>query len=304
VNVGAHLPLADFGDGTPSAADLLAYARVAAACGMTTLSANDHLVWSRPWLDGPTALACVAGAAEGLALATSITLPVVRHPVVVAKTLSSLAAIAPGQVVGGLGPGSSHGDLAAVGVDSDSRWARFDEAFALVRALVHGEPAPAGTYYQARDVQLAPLGTRPPQVWFASWGSEHRLAAMAAVADGWFASAYNATPAHYQATRARLDDHIAAAGRDPADVPDAVATAWLYVTERRSEADQLVTEVLAPTLRRDPATLAHLPIGGAEHCVQALDAYAAAGAREVLVWPLRNAVGQLELLAGALAAAG
>jgi alkanesulfonate monooxygenase SsuD/methylene tetrahydromethanopterin reductase-like flavin-dependent oxidoreductase (luciferase family) len=300
VKVGAHLPLADFGDGTPTATDLVHYARVAVGCGMSTLSANDHLVWGRPWLDGPTALASVAAEADRMTLATSITLPVARHPVVVAKTLTSLAAMARGAVVGGLGPGSSRADLAAVGLPFEERWARFDEAFTVVRALVRGEPAAAGTYYRADDVLLAPLGERPPQVWFASWGSEHRLAAMAAVADGWFASAYNATPEHYRATRSRLDEHLRAAGRDPATVPDAVATTWLYVTERRAEAEHVLVEVLAPVLGRDPATLGHLPIGGAEHCAAALDAYAQAGAREVLVWPLRDPVRQLEKVTGVL----
>lgn len=31
----------------------------------------------------------------------------------------------------------------------------------------------------------------PPQVWFGSWGSDRRLAAMASVSDVWLASAYN-----------------------------------------------------------------------------------------------------------------
>ena len=299
MRIGAHLPLADFGDGTPSVLDLVHYARVAAGCGMSTLSANDHLVWGLPWLDGPTALAAVAAAAEDLTLATSIALPVVRHPVVVAKTLTSLAAIARGRVVGGLGPGSSRADLAAVGLDFDERWARFDEAFAIVRALVHGEPATAGRYYRPDDVRLAPLPDRAPQVWFGSWGSEQRMAVMAAVADGWFASAYNATPDAYRETRARLDGHLTTAGRDPAAVPDAVATTWAYVTERRPEAEHLLTEVLAPVLKRDPAVLAHLPIGGAEHCAEAIAAYARAGAREVLLWPLRDPVRQLEKLTAA-----
>ena len=84
MDLGAHLPLADFGDGTPSIDGLRDYVRAARDLGYTTVSANDHLVWQRPWLDGPTALAAVVGDAGPMALATSIALPVVRHPVVVA----------------------------------------------------------------------------------------------------------------------------------------------------------------------------------------------------------------------------
>ena len=294
MRIGAHLPLADLGDGTPTDEDLRTYASSAKDLGYATLSANDHLLWGKPWLDGPTSLASVASEAGDLTLATSITLPVVRHPVVVAKMLTTLASLATGRVVGGLGPGSSRADYAAVGVPFDERWARFDEALPTVRALVRGEPTTQGTYYGAES-RLAPIPDRPPEVWFGSWGSDRRLAAMAAVADGWFASAYNATPLQYAEARARLDGHLQSAGREPADFPDSIATVWLFVTDGRSEAEHVLNDVLAPTLHRDPEKLGHLPIGSAQHCSEALAAYAAAGAREVLLWPIRDSLRQLEL---------
>ena len=238
-------------------------------------------------------MACVAASAGTLTLATSITLPVVRHPVVVAKMLTSLAAMAQGPVVGGLGPGSSQADYAAVGVPFDQRWARFDEAFRLVRALVRGEPTVPGPFYPV-EARLAPLPAPPPEIWFGSWGSDRRLAALAAVADGWFASAYNATPLQFAQARSRLDDHLRTAGREPTAFPDAVATTWLYVTDDRQQAQHMLTEVLAPTLGRDPATLGHLPVGGPEHCAQALAAYEAAGVRELVLWPLGDPIRQLE----------
>ncbi len=293
MRLGVHLPLADLGDGQPSALDLRAYVSTARELGFATVAANDHLIWRHPWLDGPTALASVVSAAGDMVLATSITLPVVRHPVVVAKTLTTLATLAQGPVVGGLGPGSSRVDYDAVGLPFEERWARFDEALGLVRALVRGEPAESGRFY-AVDNRLAPLSDPPPQVWFGSWGSDRRLAAMAALADGWFASAYNATPGQYAEARSRLDSHLRAAGREPDSFPDAIATMWLHVTENRREAEDLLTDVLAPALNRDPAQLTHLPIGGAQHCAEVLAGYAAAGAREVLIWPIRDALNQLE----------
>lgn len=293
MRLGAHLPLADLGDGLPTGADLITYATVARDLGFTTLSANDHLVWRHPWLDGPTALAVVARAAGDMVLATSISLPVVRHPVVVAKALSTLAALAEGPVVGGLGPGSSRADYDAVGIPFEERWARFDEALRLVRALLHGDPGSPGTHY-AFGSGIAPAPDPAPAVWFGSWGSDLRIAAMAAVADGWFASAYNASPEKYGEIRARLDQHLQAAGRDPATFPDAVATAWFYVSDSRPEAERVLADVLAPALGRDPSQLTDLPVGGSQHCAEVLARYAAAGAREVLVWPVRDAARQLE----------
>ena len=300
MRLGAHLPLADFGQGVLPLPELTRYVTEARDLGFTTISANDHLFWRHPWLDGPTALASVAAAAGGMTLATSITLPVVRHPVIVAKTLSSLAVLADGPVIGGLGPGSSRVDYDAVGVPYDERWARFDEAMRCVVSLVRGEPTEAGRFYPAVST-LAPLSDPRPQIWLGTWGSDRRIAATAPLADGWLASAYNATPAQYAEARARLDGHLRSDGRDPTTFPDAVATTWLFVTESPQEAEHMLTEVLAPTLNRDPAVLRHLPIGSPEHCAQALADYAAAGAREVLLWPLRDPLSQLQHAAAILA---
>jgi alkanesulfonate monooxygenase SsuD/methylene tetrahydromethanopterin reductase-like flavin-dependent oxidoreductase (luciferase family) len=230
-----------------------------------------------------------------MALATSIALPVVRHPVVVAKTLSSLASLTESRVIGGLGPGSSQADYDAVDVPFGERWARFDEAMSVVRTLVRGEAVSEGRFYGPAG-PLAPVRDPAPEVWFGSWGSDRRLGALATVADGWFASAYNATPEQYAAARARLDGHLEAAGRDATTFPDAIATAWALVTTRAGERERVLRDLLGPLLGRDPATLGNLPIGSSAQCAEALAAYAEAGAGMMLLWPLRDARAQLERL--------
>jgi hypothetical protein len=56
VEYGAHLPLIDQAAGRSLPA-LKAYVRAAAALGFRYLCANDHLLFSRPWLDGLDRLA-------------------------------------------------------------------------------------------------------------------------------------------------------------------------------------------------------------------------------------------------------
>jgi alkanesulfonate monooxygenase SsuD/methylene tetrahydromethanopterin reductase-like flavin-dependent oxidoreductase (luciferase family) len=298
MDLGVHLPLADLGQGIPGGAELRAFTAQAAELGFAILSANDHLVWRRPWLAAPTTLASVPGRAGGMTLATSVALPAVRHPVVLAKAIASLAVLADGPVIAGLGPGSSADDFRAVGVPFGERWARFDEGLRLVRALLRGEPTTGAHYYPADGLRLDPLPAEPPQVWFGSWGSDVRLRRMAAAADGWLASAYNTTPERFADARARLDGHLLAAGKDPAAFPDAVATAWMYVTHEAGEAADVLENVLAPLLGRDPAGLAaQLPVGSPEHCIELLLAYARAGAGRILVWPVRDPRRQLEVFA-------
>ena len=69
---------------------------------------------------------------------------------------------------------------------------------------------------------------------------------------------------------------------------------WFFVTDSRSEAASVLTDVLAPVLHRDPAQLTHLPVGSAQHCAEVLAEYAEAGAGEVLLWPVRDSLRQLE----------
>jgi alkanesulfonate monooxygenase SsuD/methylene tetrahydromethanopterin reductase-like flavin-dependent oxidoreductase (luciferase family) len=270
MRLGVHLPVADLGDGLPTAAALRDYVLAARDTGFDTVAANDHLRWRRPWLDGLGALAAVAADAGAMTLATTVALPVVRHPAVLAAALTSLAALHPGPVVAGIGPGSGRADYAAVGIPFAERWSRFDAAARELRGLVG-------------DTDL----------WYASWGSPARLRALADDADGWIASGYNARPSAYAAARAALDGHLRAAGRDPAAFPDLIATVWLQVTDSAAEADGLLRDVLAPALGRDPADLGHLPVGPPEHCARVLADYAAAGARRVLLWPLRDGIRQL-----------
>jgi len=272
MRLGVHLPVADFGDGLPTATALRDYVLAARDTGFDTVAGNDHLRWRLPWLDGLGALAAVAADAGPLTLATTVALPVVRHPAVLASALTSLAALHPGPVVAGIGPGSGRADYAAVGIPFAERWSQFDAA--------------------ARELRLLLADSGLP-LWYASWGSPERLRALAADADGWIASGYNARPSAYAAARATLDGHLRAAGRDPAGFPDLIATVWLQVTDSAAEADALLRDVLGPALGRDPADLVHLPVGPPEHCARVLADYAAAGARRVLLWPLRGGLRQL-----------
>ena len=85
---GAHLPILNLGV-PPSLDRLTSFARTAVGAGYRLLSANDHLVFRRPWLDGLAALAAVVEASGDLTLATTIALPVVRGPAPLAKAAAA-----------------------------------------------------------------------------------------------------------------------------------------------------------------------------------------------------------------------
>ena len=131
-------------------------------------------------------------------------------------------------------------------------------------------------------------------MWYGCWGSQARLRALAADADGWIASGYNACPrVSTRRPAPRSTDTCAPWAATRTAFPDLIATVWLQVTDSAAEGDALLRDVLGPALGRDPADLGHLPVGPPEHCARVLTDYAAAGARRVLLWPVRDGIRQL-----------
>jgi hypothetical protein len=107
---------------------------------------------------------------------------------------------------------------------------------------------------------------------------------VARLGDGWLASAYNTTPSRLAAARATLPD-----------LPCALATMWMYVTDDPRDRDARLA-ALAAMLNRPVDELAgRCLVGPAVHCATVVRAYADAGVDELFVWPLADPERQLEV---------
>jgi alkanesulfonate monooxygenase SsuD/methylene tetrahydromethanopterin reductase-like flavin-dependent oxidoreductase (luciferase family) len=306
VELGVHLPLMRFGEEPLSLARLTGTVDAARDLGFAAISANDHFVFQTPWLDGPTALASMIERSGKMTLATTLSLAVLRGPIPLAKALAAIDVLSEGRLVAALGPGSSERDYRVLGIPFEERWKRFDEAVALLRALLKGDrpPEPSRHYPVTPDVELAPGPWRQDGIplWIGSWGSSAGLARVANAGDGWLASAYNTTPERFSAGRTALADALEERGREAHGFPNALATMWTWVSKDRAEAHRVLANVLAPLLGRDPDELGgQVCVGPAEHCAELLSRYAEAGCERVYVWPLGDEPRQLELVAEALA---
>jgi len=299
MDFGAHLPLMDFGGHPFTLEHLVGFTKTAARLGFRAVSVNDHMVFSVPWLDGPTALAAIMEHSGDMTLATTVALPVLRGPVPLAKTLGAIDRLSGGRLVAAVGPGSSKQDYEVVGLDFEERWARFDEAIQALRALWRrdGEPF-LGRFYSTDGISLDPRPAQldGPPIWVGCWGSDAGLRRVARLADGWLASAYNTTPelfgVAWQALRGQLTEHH----KDPETFPNALATMWCYITDDRAEADRILRERVISTVRRPEETLRErLPIGPPELFAEKLSEFARAGVQRVFIWPVADEQRQLEL---------
>jgi alkanesulfonate monooxygenase SsuD/methylene tetrahydromethanopterin reductase-like flavin-dependent oxidoreductase (luciferase family) len=278
VELGVHLPLMEFGAEGQSLARLARAVDTARECGFAALSANDHFLFGTPWLDGPTALAAMVERSGAMELATTVTLVSLRGPVPLAKALAALDVLSDGRVIAGVGPGSSERDYDAIGVPFEDRWPRFEAAVTTLRELLR------------EDGPLAPAPRRPGGVpiWIGSWGSAAGMRRVARLGDGWLASAYNTRPDAFRVAKESLPDGF----------PSALATMWTWITEDAREADRVLTDVLAPLLKRDADSLRdRLCIGPAAKCAELLSRFAEAGCDRVYLWPLGDEPRQIELAA-------
>ena len=299
MDFGLHLPLIDFGGNSFTLDGLMRYAETGEQLGFSALAANDHLVFSRPWLDGLTALATVLSHSGHMDLATTVSLPVVRGPVPLAKALGAIDRLSGGRLIACVGPGSSARDYATVGIPFEERWKRLDEAIPTLRALLSRENSVfKGTFYNTQGIRLEPFPAQEPTppIWVGSWGSRAGLQRVARLGDGWLASGYNTTPELFAKAWQQLQQFLVEVGKDPSSFPHAIASMWLYISEKESEAERMLHEILAPALNRPVGELRErLPIGSALHCARKLAAYQHVGVQRIYLWPLANELEQIRI---------
>ena len=135
--VGIRPPLAVFEHGT---GPLRAFVEQVDAAGLDHLCVGDHVSFRDGYgYDGlvqATALAVLSP----LPVHTAVYLLLLRNPVTVARQLSSLAQLAPGRLVFGVGLGGDDPhELEVCGVDPRTRGRRMNDCLAIVRALLAGE---------------------------------------------------------------------------------------------------------------------------------------------------------------------
>lgn len=293
---GVHLPLMDLGGQRFAIDHLVDYVETATALGFEAVSANDHVVFGAPWLDGPTALAAVVSCSGNARLFTTVANPVVRGPVMLTKVLAGLDVMSGGRVVAALGPGSSDRDYASVGVPFEERWQRFEEAVSATRALLLGGSF-EGHFY-AVEGPLEPLSAQPsgPPLWVGSWGSDAGLRRAVRLGDGWLASAYNITPGQFRDRWDMVQKLLGEARRDPADFANGIATMWFHIDDRR--ANDVLEERLAPVIHRPSEQLRErLAFGPAEAVVEKLIAFRDAGVQWMFLWPVADDIEQLQRFA-------
>jgi alkanesulfonate monooxygenase SsuD/methylene tetrahydromethanopterin reductase-like flavin-dependent oxidoreductase (luciferase family) len=265
----------------------------AEAMGFDHAWTYDHIAWrtlrDSPWFAAVPTLTAAALATSTIRLGTLVASPNFRHPVPFARELITLDDVSGGRITAGLGAGGEGWDATILGQAPWSpreRADHFAEFVSLLDLVLRGPTTTvAGEHYSADAAPNRPGCVQQPRVPFAIAATGDRGMRLAVEhADIWVTNgprSHTGAPlaapdgaAVVRSQMQRLDDHCAAAGRDPASLQRLAVTGarldaglgsvatWQATRAAYDEAGitDLVVHWPRPTepYQGDPAILEHL----------------------------------------------
>jgi len=233
LNFGAWIPTYAWHDDSGGAANVCRIAESIRKCEEYGIDiwVIDHLLsapglYGNAWLEPLNVLSFAAALTSRVKLATGILVLPVRHPVVLAKEISTLCHLSNNRYVFGVGPGWYAREFEVTGSRIEERGKRTDEIIeAVILLLSRPNATYRGRYYQFEDVTIDPRPSKLPEIW-VSGGSrvpdpnEHDLPVIAntvmdrIVRAGNWISRCSGTQEWVKRDWGLLQDHARAMGRD------------------------------------------------------------------------------------------
>ena len=239
-----------------------------------------ELVYS-PAVEPTVGMAYALARTTRLKVGTSVAVLPGRHPVLVAKQLASLAALAPKRVLPAFGLRSAIPAEREVFVVPDGeRAAVFDESLRVLRsALVEDSATYSGRYFSVTGAAVAPRPVPPLDIWLGG-SAPAAFRRIGELGDGWLGSFL--TPPEARAGREAIERAAAQAGREIE--PDHFGISLAVV-------DGEVPAELAAAVRRRRPDLdpGELIAAGWDRLHRQLDAYIDAGLTKFVIRPAGGA---------------
>jgi alkanesulfonate monooxygenase SsuD/methylene tetrahydromethanopterin reductase-like flavin-dependent oxidoreductase (luciferase family) len=315
IKLGVHIPVMGFTSNQPTKEQIISLAQYAETLGYNSLSINDHIVFHTSWLDAISTLSAVAASTRHILVGTSILNIVVRNPIVCAKALAAIDILSSGRLFAGVGPGSYRGDYEACGIDFNERWSRFSEALQMIVMILtssnnnNGKDmlfAYKGRYYTLKDALLTPKPVQKPHppIYVGSWGSEVGLKRLAKYSNGWMASAYNITPAKFKEKWNFLLAYRKSLGKEEDELFDnSIVSMFGYIHDDKDKVHKVVSEILAPALRRPAEDLEQMLLfGSIDDCLRKVRNFVDAGVKRVHFWPVLDYEDQIRIFKNGMSA--
>jgi len=235
-----------------------------------------------------------------LRLGTSVLLTVLRNPVQLAKSLSTLDHLSRGRLTVGIGlgvGGSGAGNDSIFGATDGRRVRRFVEGIEVMKAL-WTEPGASfqGSFWRFQEVAMEPKPVQKPHppIWFGAH-REPALRRAVKYGDGWMGAGSSSTTTFIKESallRRLLDE----ARRDPATFTVSKRV-YIAVDDDRQRAERRLREWFAVRYKSSELASRVAVWGSRLECVDKLREIVHAGANHLLLNPVFQEMEHLELLA-------
>jgi len=187
--------------------------RVAAA-HLDHVTVGDHIAFhGGTGFDGLITASTLLASHDSLPVMVGVYLLGLRHPMLAARQLSTLAQAAPGRLTLGIGvAGEDRREVSNAGVDPGTRGRRLDEALPLVRRLLAGqEVSHQGEFFALEQARILPSPSPAVPIVIGGRG-EAAIRRAAAFGDGWLGMFCSAR--RFAQTRSRILAAAAGLGRE------------------------------------------------------------------------------------------
>ncbi len=253
-----------------------------ADAGVDHLFTADHVSFiGGNGMDGVVQLAALSGIEPRLDLHLGVFLLALRHPMVAARQIATLAEAAPGRVTIGVGVGGEdRHEFEVCEVDPATRGRRTDVALDLVRRLLAGETVDGdGEFFAFEAGRIRPT-PEPPVPFVVGGRSDAALRRAGRLGDGWLAAW--CSPRRFAEATALVEE----AGRGRAIEWRHGLQTWVGVGADAADARTHVAEGMATFygLPFEPFEK-YTPVGTADDIVEFLAPYVDAGARTLNLTP-------------------
>ena len=253
--------------------------------GIEQLTVGDHLSFhGGTGFDGIVSATSVLAAHDRLSVTIGVYLLALRHPVAVARQLSTLCQLAPGRLTLGVGVGGEdRSEVSNAGVDPATRGRRLDEALTVLSALSNGEAVTHnGEFFQLDNARVLP--PPEPRVPIVVGGKgEPAIRRTARYGDGWLGIFCSAR--RFAATRQQILD--AAAGLDRTAPSWFGVNVWCGLDADETRARELLGQRMEALYRLPAEKFRHIaPAGTPAQVADWLAAFVEAGATHVTVVPV------------------
>jgi alkanesulfonate monooxygenase SsuD/methylene tetrahydromethanopterin reductase-like flavin-dependent oxidoreductase (luciferase family) len=211
-----------------------------------------------------------------------------RHPMLAARQLSTLAQTAPGRLTLGVGvAGEDRSEVSNTGVDPASRGRRLDEALPLVRRLMAGEEVTfSGEFFRLDAARILPSPQPPVPIVIGGKG-DAAVRRTAELGDGWLGMFCSAR--RFAETRQRILQAAADRGR-PAP-PWFGVSVWCGLDSDADQARDLVAAKLERLYRLPYEKFQPLaPAGTPKQVAEFLYPYVESGAGHVTLIPAGRSI--------------